>query len=62
MGEEATVIDTKGALIVYAAEPTGLSLIPALYAMALSVNELATVTGPAYTVPTVDVGVLPSVV
>ena len=49
-------------LIVYTPVNTALSVIPALYAMAFSVSVLFTATGELYTFPTLDVGVLPSVV
>jgi hypothetical protein len=48
--------------IVYIAELTALSAMPAAYAMAFKVVVVLTVTGPEYTVPLDEVGVLLSVV
>src|SRR5205809_772336 len=51
-----------GRLIVYAAVATALSSIAALYAIALIVCVLPAVIGAVYNVPTVWLGVLPSMV
>jgi hypothetical protein len=48
--------------IEYAAVARGESVKPALYAIALMVSLVSTLTGAEYAVPTVSVGVLPSVV
>ncbi len=47
---------------VYAAVETELSVRPTAYATALNVAALLSGTGALYTVPTVELGVLPSVV
>jgi hypothetical protein len=49
-------------LIVYAPLVTLLSVKPLLYAIAFNVPVAAILTGAEYTVPTVELGVLPSVV
>ena len=49
-------------LIVTEAEATELLVRPVLTAMALTVQLADTLKAPAYTVPTVEEGVLPSVV
>ena len=55
-------VATTGKLIVYSAEATALSLEPDLKAIAFSVSVTPTDTAALYRVPTVEVGVLPSVV
>ena len=49
-------------LMVKLAEVTALVVMPLMYPMALIVLLLLTVIGPLYSVPTVELGVLPSVV
>ena len=51
-----------GRVIVYAAEATALSVEPDLKAIAFNVSVTPTDTAALYKVPTVEVGVLPSVV
>jgi hypothetical protein len=48
--------------MIYAADATLLSVIPVSYAIALIVSLELTDTGVEYKVPTVSLGVLPSVV
>src|ERR1700687_2925301 len=55
-------VATTGRLMVYNAEATALSVIPVLKAIALMVVVTPTATGELYSVPTVELGVLPSVV
>jgi hypothetical protein len=51
-----------GPLIVYAPLVTLLSVKPLLYAIAFNAQVAAILTGAEYIVPTVELGVLPSVV
>ena len=61
MGGETEIV-TAGRFIVYTADTTGLSAMPLLYAMALTVVVAPTENAALYSVPAVSLGFAPFVV